>query len=322
MITLFAMVGGPHLVGAAAFVVQQVGGDLPVAPLRVEEVGRLVGLSVAGAWLLGLILSRPRGETGGWPWRQVSVFVGVFAVIVADEHGEFSPDRVPTQIAGHLTELILWIWLCVEVAARCGVTFHRLDITRPAWLVRKRTKAERAKAAQGEMVFFAYAAAICASMFLAERLRLLPGPVLDGDQAAAAGVPDLGPHLAHAVWSATVEEVLATALVVAVLTAMRRPRWEALTVVALMRGLPHIYVGLWPALAFMSLGVAAGWLYLRYRRVIPLVLAHAAYNVVNIAVGLPPLLLVCALMLVGAGWSWVEARRAPADALSPGEPSE
>ncbi|MEV1083506.1 CPBP family intramembrane glutamic endopeptidase [Streptomyces sp. NPDC050211] len=317
VLTLFALAGGPHLAGAAVAVVQQSGGDLPVAALRIEEIGRMAGLAGAAVWLLGLILTRPRPHGPEWPWRQVSALVGALAVIVADEAGEFTAHRASTQIAGHLTELVVWVWLCVELAARCGVTLQRLDLARPVF--RKRTKIERAQKAQGELVFFAHAAAICAAVLLMGVLARLPGPVLKDDQATAAGVPDLGPHLAHALWSATVEEVLATAVVVAVLTAVRRPLWEVLVVTALMRALPHAYLGLWPALAVVPLGITAGWLYHRYRRVVPLVLAHATYNVVSILFGVP-LLGVCVVMLAGAGWCWLEARAAPARGRSRTEP--
>ncbi|MEW2401360.1 CPBP family intramembrane glutamic endopeptidase [Streptomyces sp. NPDC046862] len=321
MVALFALAGGPHLAGAAVSVVQLSGRDLPVEATRIEEVGRLVGLAGAAAWLLGLILFQPRREGGGQRWRQVTVLVGALTVIVADEHGEFSPDGSSTQIAGHLTELVIWVWLCVQVTGRYGVTLQLLDRDRPVRLFRKRTTAERARNAQGELVFFAHAAAICAAVFLMGVLAQLPGPALEGDQATAAGVSSLGPHLVHAVWSVTVEEVLATAVVVAVLTAARRPLWETLAVAALMRALPHGYLGLWPALALVPLGVTAGFLYHRYGRVIPLVLAHATYNVVNILFGMPHLLVVSGLMLAGAVWAWTEVRQAPSDVISLGKPS-
>ncbi|MFE0357531.1 CPBP family intramembrane glutamic endopeptidase [Streptomyces nigra] len=157
------------------------------------------------------------------------------------------------------------------------------------------------------MVFYAYAAAVCAAVLLLGVLQQLPGPSMEGDQAAAAGVPDLGPHLVHGIWSACVEELLATAVVVAVLTAARRPLWECLVVAALMRTLPHAYLGLWPMLAMLPLGITAGWLYHRYRRVIPLVLAHAAYNTLNSVFGIP-LLPVLALSLAAALWAWRETR--------------
>ncbi|WP_405958518.1 CPBP family intramembrane glutamic endopeptidase [Streptomyces phaeochromogenes] len=319
VLTLFALAGGPHLAGAVAAVVQQSGAEVPIEVLRVEEIGRLVGLAGAALWLLGLILTRPRPQGTGRPWGQVMELAYVLAVIVADEAGEFTAHG-STQIAGHLAELVVWVWLCVEVTARCGITLQRLNLARPDRLVRKRTKAERAQKAQGELVFYAHAAAICASVFLMGVLARLPGPVLKGDQATAAGVPDLGPHLAHALWSATVEEVLATAVAVAVLTAARRPLWEVLLVTASMRALPHLYLGLWPALSVLPLGITAGWLYHRYRRVIPLVLAHATYNVVNILFGMPPLLGVCVIMLAGVGWSWLETRTVPPRSRSRPEP--
>nr|WP_024126519.1 CPBP family intramembrane glutamic endopeptidase [Streptomyces sp. FR1]AHE39138.1 Putative CAAX amino terminal protease family protein [Streptomyces sp. FR1] len=281
--------------------------DVPVSALRVEEIGRLAGLAGAALWLLWLITTRPRPDgTETW-WRRVVPLVGALTVIAADEAGEFTANNSSTQMAGHLAELVIWVWLCVEIAARWGLSFPFVILSRPTQLFRRRSKVERAARAKGEMVFFAYAAAVCAAVLLVDVLKRLPGPVLEGDQATAAGVPDLGPLLVHGIWSAFVEELLATAVVVAVLTAARRPLWEGLVVAALMRTLPHAYLGLWPMFAMLPLGIAAGWLYHRYRRVIPLILAHATFNTFNALFGVP-LLPVLALMLTAAIWAWWETR--------------
>lgn len=307
VLTLYAFAAGPHLAGAVLAAAELYDVDVPVPALRVEEIGRLAGLAGAAVWLWWLIITRPRSDGMGHWWRRAVPLVGALTVITADEVGEFTANGTSTQIAGHLSELVIWIWLCVEVTARWGLSIQHLKLTGPKRLLRKRTKAERATRAQGEMVFYAYAAAVCAAVLLLGVLQRLPGPVLEGDQAAAAGVPDLGPHLAHGIWSACVEELLATAVVVAVLTAARRPLWECLVVAALMRTLPHAYLGLWPMLAMLPLGIAAGWLYHRYRRVIPLVLAHAAYNTLNTVLGVP-LLPVLALLLAAAFWAWRATR--------------
>ncbi|MDX3064741.1 MULTISPECIES: CPBP family intramembrane glutamic endopeptidase [Streptomyces] len=307
MLTLYAFAAGPHLAGAVLAAAELYDVDVPVAALRVEEIGRLAGLAGAAIWLWWLIITRPRPDGMEHWWRRAVPLVGALTVIAADEAGEFTANGTSTQVAGHLSELVIWIWLCVEVTARWGLSIQHLRLTGPKQLFRKRTKAERATRVQGEMVFFAYAAAVCAAVLLLDVLKRLPGPVLEGDQAAAAGVPDLGPLLVHGIWSAFVEELLATAVVVAVLTAARRPLWEGLVVAALMRTLPHAYLGLWPMFAMLPLGIAAGWLYHRYRRVIPLILAHATYNTLNALFGVP-LLPAVALMLTAAIWAWWETR--------------
>ncbi|WP_405956863.1 CPBP family intramembrane glutamic endopeptidase [Streptomyces phaeochromogenes] len=312
VLALYALAGGPHMVSAVLAAVQLHGGTVPAGALRVEEVGRLIGLAVAAIWLLWLILTRPRPAGAQLPWPRVVVLVGALAVIAADEAGEFAADRSSTQVAGHLAELVIWVWLCIGAAARCGVTLQQLKPPALKRLFSKHTKAERAK---GELVFYTHAAVLCTAVWLMSVLKRLPGPDLEGDQATAAGVPDLGPHLAHGIWSATVEELLATALVVGVLTAVRRPLWESLAVAALMRALPHAYLGLLPMLATLLPGITAGWLYHRYRRVIPLVLAHAAYNTLNILFGVP-LLPMTVLLLLSAFWAWIATKTASPRAVS------
>ncbi|MYZ35113.1 hypothetical protein GT002_08345 [Streptomyces sp. SID4917] len=61
------------------------------------------------------------------------------------------------------------------------------------------------------------------------------------------------------IWSATMEELVVTAAAVIVLTAARRPLWECLVAVALMRTLPHLYYGL-SALALIPMGIGCAGL--------------------------------------------------------------
>ncbi|WP_093593108.1 hypothetical protein [Streptomyces sp. SID4917] len=55
------------------------------------------------------------------------------------------------------------------------------------------------------------------------------------------------------------EELVVTAAAVIVLTAARRPLWECLVAVALMRTLPHLYYGL-SALALIPMGIGCAGL--------------------------------------------------------------
>ncbi|MGW0827103.1 hypothetical protein [Streptomyces sp. NPDC002845] len=77
-------------------------------------------------------------------------------------------------------------------------------------------------------------------------------------------------------------------------------------------GAAHGYAAVLSLYAFvggphLAGSVTAGWLYHRYRRVIPLALAHASYNTLNSLFGVP-LLPVLALTLAAAVWAWRETR--------------
>ena len=57
-------------------------------------------------------------------------------------------------------------------------------------------------------------------------------------------------------------------------------RWRVLIAVAALRGLYHLYQGPAMALGNMVMGLVFGWVYLRWRRVMPLVIAHTLLDVI------------------------------------------
>ena len=79
--------------------------------------------------------------------------------------------------------------------------------------------------------------------------------------------------LLSAVRAGLLEEVILNGYLIEKLTTIWRP-WQVLVGVAALRGLYHLYQG--PAMAFGNLvmGLVFGWVYLRWRRVMPLVIAH------------------------------------------------
>lgn len=55
--------------------------------------------------------------------------------------------------------------------------------------------------------------------------------------------------------------------------------WRVLVAVALLRGLYHLYQGPAMALGNVVMGLLFGWVYLKWRRVMPLVIAHTLLDV-------------------------------------------
>lgn len=60
-----------------------------------------------------------------------------------------------------------------------------------------------------------------------------------------------------------------------------RGLWALVVVSALLRGTYHLYQGFGPGVGNFLMGVVFGWLYLRYGRVMPLVIAHFLLDVVG-----------------------------------------
>ncbi|NBM14923.1 hypothetical protein [Streptomyces sp. GC420] len=104
VLTLYAFAAGPHLAGAVLAAAELYDVDVPVAALRVEEIGRLAGLAGAAVWLWWLIITRPQPDKMEHWWRRAVPLVGALTVITADEAGEFTANGTSTQIAGHLSE--------------------------------------------------------------------------------------------------------------------------------------------------------------------------------------------------------------------------
>ena len=69
------------------------------------------------------------------------------------------------------------------------------------------------------------------------------------------------------------EEVILNGYLIEKLTAFWKP-WQVLASVAVLRGLYHLYQGPAMALGNMVMGLVFGLVYLKWRRVMPLVIAH------------------------------------------------
>jgi membrane protease YdiL (CAAX protease family) len=100
-------------------------------------------------------------------------------------------------------------------------------------------------------------------------------------------VPEDLPHvwwrlpvlLLAAIQNALLEECVVVGYLLVRLEQLRIPRPAAIAVSALIRGSYHLYQGLGGFLGNVAMGVLFGWLYCRWGRVAPLVVAHALLDV-------------------------------------------
>ena len=86
--------------------------------------------------------------------------------------------------------------------------------------------------------------------------------------------------------SALVEEVIVVGYL---FTRLRQLGWNAWTIIlsaALLRGSYHLYQGIGPFVGNVLMGVVFGWCYLRWGRVMPLVITHWVLDIVSF-VGYP-----------------------------------
>lgn len=161
----------------------------------------------------------------------------------------------------------------------------------PAWTTTQDRAQRRRWRSQGRRVFFLTVAAYGSWMVLRALLAsLAPG--------TAAGFEVNSP--ADAVWmvamigpvhitTALIEEVVVVGVLVVVLAAAQRPAWEVYTVAVAAKLLYHAYYGL-PVLGMIPAVLITVWLYRRTGRLMPIIAAHAAYNL-----GLSALVLTASL---------------------------
>jgi membrane protease YdiL (CAAX protease family) len=82
------------------------------------------------------------------------------------------------------------------------------------------------------------------------------------------------------------EEVIMLGYLFARLRDLGWGRWQIIIVSALVRGTYHLYQGFGAFIANVLMGLLFGWLYTKYGRVLPFVIAHFMINAV-IFVGYP-----------------------------------
>ena len=78
-----------------------------------------------------------------------------------------------------------------------------------------------------------------------------------------------------------VEEVLVVGYLFARLRDLGWGKWQIILVSALLRGSYHLYQGFGSFVGNVAMGVLFGWLYARYGRVVPLIVAHFLIDAVT-----------------------------------------
>ncbi|MFM9538662.1 hypothetical protein ACKI1I_42565 [Streptomyces turgidiscabies] len=147
-------------------------------------------------------------------------------------------------------------------------------------------------------------------------------PVMKGDQLSALGISGFANLGLHIVWAVAIEDVVIVAATTALLAAIRRPTREIYTLVCVLEVLFHASMGL-PAIGMALYGVGRVWLYLRYRRLIPLMAGHAVFDLTfGPFLMLPFTYRITLVIPFTAAW-WINRRlhEAAARESPPAEPS-
>jgi hypothetical protein len=162
-------------------------------------------------------------------------------------------------------------WLTLEVLRRHGITATRLGIVptrspRPAGHLKSWQIAGYAVLA---CVFCARIATMARSY-----LPMHSAPTSSSSTSRWEILPD-------AVYAVALEDLVIVAAVAALLTAARRPQWEMYAIAGGPTVAVHLSYGV-AALAFLPYALVRLGLYRRHGRLIPLITAHAAVDVLGL----------------------------------------
>ncbi|MFH0245371.1 type II CAAX prenyl endopeptidase Rce1 family protein [Streptomyces sp. HK10] len=254
---------------------------------------RLLCSLAAGCRLAGLLTKR------GAPRRRGAA-LAVVAVAGAARVADLVRAGEAQGVVGSVATTVLLAWLCGELAARHGAGWRGPGVgpsgAHPA--------AERLTAA---MVFGAVFVLAYTTVTWMAGLRIgLPEaapwlPVLDRAQSAALGWSGPADMMANVLFTGVAEEMVLVGAVVVLSRAAGRPLWAACAISLLLRVAAHLYLGV-PGVALVLLGSCALLLYLRCRRLTPLVAGHIAYDLTASFAPSPEVLSTCVLtVLLGTG---------------------
>jgi hypothetical protein len=178
------------------------------------------------------------------------------------------------QLAWRLVQLLVTGGLIAVLAWRSGVTRDQLGLGGRGW------RSVRAIPAGVFAVSLAGLSGASGCFWVLN--HLIASYTLGSVQLAGESI---GYRLTVLVTNAVVEETVCTALLCALLLRAGAPRWQIYTAAGLLRVAFHLYLGV-GGLGAALFAVVNARLFLRYRRLLPLIVAHGFYDVAN-ALALP-----------------------------------
>lgn len=253
-----AVLFGPHFATALNDLAELAGADIGWPSLPVAVNVEAACLTAAGVWLL--IRARSRAH-GGAAWCAAGLTIAGLLLLPLLGQAAHTAATILLTGAG--------AWLCAQVAADAGAPLWRGRL--PREIVRRGDKDAVAACA------VVLAGHTTASLLEDWAARL--GPAVGGlaEQADATGLHNPVMFAAQALAAGVREEIPLLALPAALMAAARRPAWQILLVVCVLRVAPHAYLGT-AALTAAVFAAAAWWMYRATRRIGPIIAGHTLFN--------------------------------------------
>ncbi|MGI5204713.1 hypothetical protein ACQEU6_24415 [Spirillospora sp. CA-108201] len=295
---------GPHAATALNDLAEMAGADTdwPGLPLHVNVSA--LSLTTTGIWLL--IRARHATHRGA---MGCAAGLAIAGAVLMPLLGQAADTAATLLLAG------AGAWLCAQIAA---------DANTPLWQGRLASKVTRR--------WDKDAVAACAVVLAGHTIAMLSdtwitrlGPAVIS-QADATGLHNPVLFAAQALTAGLREEIPLLALPAALMAAARRPAWQILLAVCVLRVVPHAYLGT-AALSSVAFAAAAWWMYRVTHRVGPIIIGHTLFNALALTgpVGAAVLLaapVVATVLLASAPNAAPRWLRSKPNAQRPTEPKE
>ncbi|MGP4029695.1 CPBP family glutamic-type intramembrane protease [Actinomadura sp. 3N407] len=261
-----AVLFGPHF-AASLNAAELAGADIDWPGLPAPVNVSAASLTVAGVWLL---IRARHSRHGGAVWCAAALAIAGAALLPI--LGEAAATAATILLSG------AGVWLCAQLAADAGA---------PLWQGRLPGELVHRWDADAVAVFAVVLAGHVTAMLAGDWVtRLGPAVTSQAAQADATGLHNPALFAAQALAAGVREEIPLLALPAALMAAARRPGWQILLVVCVLRVIPHAYLGT-AALTTVAFAAASWWMYRATHRIGPIIVAHTLFNALAMFGGAP-----------------------------------
>ncbi|WP_433464046.1 CPBP family glutamic-type intramembrane protease [Spirillospora sp. CA-128828] len=250
---------GAHFAIALNDATESAGADIDwpglPAPINVPALS----LTAAGVWLL----IRARRSPGSAVWCAAGLALS--GAVLLPLLGETADTTATLLLTG------AGAWLCAQIAADAGAPLWKGRL--PCEIARRWDKKAVAACA---VVLAGHTLSLAVDHWVT---KLGPAVTDQAEQADATGLHNPVMFAAQALAAGVREEIPLLALPAALMVAARRPVWQILLVVCVLRAVPHAYLGT-AALSSTVFATTALWMYQTTRRVGPIIAGHMLFNAI------------------------------------------
>ncbi|MDX3523351.1 hypothetical protein [Streptomyces scabiei] len=244
----------------------------------VQSSAALIGV----LWLALLVCSRTSlGDSPGARRPRLRHRLAVSAGVLVVVYATTPAAGALGQQAGRAVYACVLAWLAVEVCRGHGLPL------RAGFLVADARQRRQTWHITSQAFLWCLAGTLATT--LVARVLLASGidGMPDRDQRSLLGLDSAASVLTAVITTIAIEDIVILAAATTLFTAAQRPAWQLYTVIGLLEVVLHGYEGI-PAIGVFVYAAGRIRLYRRYGYVVPLVISHAAYDLIVVPISWLP----------------------------------